>query len=97
MANTKNSTDQIWKVDSTGVLETTGCTVTHIFFFPSANAEDIVFTDTGDNELFGIKGNSGNTDMIPVDFGWRGRKFSSLKVGTLDGTSYAYVFLRKLS
>ena len=97
MSNTYVSATYLWTVDSTGNLETEGCTVTRVIYFPSAVNDDFQLTDTSDNLAIPLKASASDTSPVHIDLTGEhggGRRLPSLKVGTIDGGT-AYVFLRK--
>ena len=91
--NSWKSTTGVYVCDSTGNLSTVGVTVIKVVYVPATQAHNFILTDTSDNTAIALKANSGNTDMVEIDFGRRGRKLPSLKVGTIDG-GVAYVYYR---
>ena len=93
MGNTYIGGNKLWSIDSAGDISTTSIWIRKIVYIPSAADDDLIFTDTSDNNAIVLK--AGNTDSTPIqlDFGDRGWQLSSLKCGTIDGGT-AYIFVR---
>ena len=109
MSNTYNASTRMWEIDETGTLwtNTLGSApsntigpkwVTRIVFTPQTAGHDIVFQETTSSETaFSMK--AGATDESPITIDWsaenggKGRRFTGLKVTTIDGTSTAELFL----
>ena len=94
MSNSYNEETALHIVDSTGALSTVGVCITKVVFFPATKATDtLVLTDSDDNVAITLKANELNIDVQELDFGDKGRRLPSLKVGTIGGGS-AHIYLR---
>ena len=93
MTHTFVTSTSLWKVDSTGTIQTsaTDAVVQLAQFFGSATNDDLVIHTGQDKEAFSLKCNSNNKSAQPIVFD-PPRRFKGLKVQTIDGgTGYIYL------
>ena len=93
MSNSYNAETALHIVDSTGALSTVGVNIRKVVFFPGTAAHTLVLTDSSDNVAITVKANAADIDAVELDFGDKGRKLPSLKVGTI-GSGSAHIYLR---
>ncbi len=88
MSNSIVTETNLHIVDTVGDLVTDGVTIMKVVYFPATKATDtLVLTDTDDNIGITLKANEDNIDMKELDFGPKGKKMPSLKLGTIGGGS----------
>jgi len=92
MANTYIGATKLWSIDTTGNISTSGIWIRKIVYLPAAANNDLIFTDTSDNNAIVLRAGASDATPIQLDFGDKGWRLDSLKCGTIDGgTAYVYV------
>ena len=94
MTHTFVTSTSLWKVDSTGTIQTsaTDAIVQKVVFVPTLASDDLVIHSGQDKEAITLKGNMTNLQAAQIDFGVKGRRFKGLKIQTIDGGT-AWIYL----